>query len=184
MLKTSIEQLDAVSIAAVLTACLISAITDLRKFKVYNSVTIPFFLAGLAYNSLVLGFAGFRAGLLGAACGFILLFFLFVIGKAGAGDVKLLAGLGAWLGASTVLSIFLISTIAGGVIGMVTVIYTGSVREACWRFINLLIRFAVPTPGERETVKDIVARGDQRARLTPFAFALFIGTTIVFFNRS
>lgn len=184
MLKASIEQLDAVSIAAVLAACLICAVTDLRRFKVYNWVTVPFFIAGLIYNSAILGLEGFQSSLLGAGCGFLLLFFLFVFGKAGAGDVKLLAGLGAWLGAATVFRIFLISTIAGGVFAIIAMLCTRSVRESFWRFVGLLIRFAVPGSGDGETVQDIVKRGDQRSRLIPFAFALFIGTTIVLLNRT
>lgn len=157
MFKASIEQLDAVSIATALIVCLIAAITDLRRFKVYNSVTIPFFLTGLLYNAAVCGLQGFTDSLIGALVGFGLLFFLYVFGKAGAGDVKLLAGIGAWLGAGMVLRIFLVSAIVGGVFAIGAMICTKSVRATGLRLLNLVFALVVPTrpSGEKETVQQV-----------------------------
>ena len=182
MFQTTIEQLDPISFVVVLAICLISAITDLRRFKVYNSVTIPFCLAGLVYNTLTAGLEGLEMGALGTACGAGLLFFVFIIGKAGAGDVKLLAGIGAWLGPGLVFEVFLISTISGALIALIVMLCTDSVRETGWRFVNLIFQALAPSSGgceKGETVQEIVKRGD-RARVIPFAAALFLGTSALF----
>ena len=186
MLKASIEQLDAVSIVTALIACLIAAITDLRQFKVYNWVTVPYLLTGLLYNAAVCGLQGFTDSLIGALCGFGLLFFLYVFGKAGAGDVKLLAGIGAWLGAWLVFQIFLVSTIIGGILALGAIFYTKSVRATGWRLLNLLLLLVMPTRGssEKETVQQVVQSADRRSRVVPFAAALFIGTVIVFLHNT
>ena len=95
------------------------AYVDLRYFRLPDRITLPLVGLGIAFNSLSdLRFTEIRAALLGACLGYV---FLWVLNLAyrilkgqygiGMGDAKLLAGLGAWLGWSSLPSILLIASI-------------------------------------------------------------------------
>lgn len=81
-------------------ALLVAAITDCRRRRIPNTITVPLALAGLLTNALTHSFAGLSSAFGGA----LLLFFLFALGRAvgvfRGGDVKLAAAVGAWLGVS------------------------------------------------------------------------------------
>src|SRR5439155_23943172 len=80
-------------IGIVLLAVLVTAATDLWKYKVYNALTLPLLACGLIYHTIAGGTAGLVGRLLGAGFGFAVLFLFFLLGGLGAGDVKvLLAG--------------------------------------------------------------------------------------------
>ena len=75
-------------------------------------------LSGLVYSGLTGGWAGLGDGLLGMAVGLACLLPLYAVGGMGAGDVKLLAGVGAWLGATTTFYAFCVSTVVGAVMAV------------------------------------------------------------------
>src|SRR5262249_14558706 len=81
----------------VLSASLVAAVMDLWKFKVYNALTVPLFLTGLAYHFAAGGVHGLLGSLSGALFGFAVLIVAYAMGGMGAGDVKLMAAIGAWL---------------------------------------------------------------------------------------
>jgi prepilin peptidase CpaA len=100
---------------------LLAAGFDLRTRRIPNRLTLAGLLAGLALGVLQGGWAGLGAALLGAAAGFAVFFFLFALGAMGAGDVKLMAAVGALLGLPLVLWAALCSAVAGGVLGLLVV---------------------------------------------------------------
>lgn len=77
---------------------LICAVTDARRGKILNVVTFPAMLAGLALNGAFGGSKGFLWSLLGWAVGMGIQWIPFMLGFAKAGDVKLLAAVGALKG--------------------------------------------------------------------------------------
>ena len=60
--------------------------------------------------------------LVGTAVGLALLLPLYAIGGMGAGDVKLLAGVGAWVWGTVTLYAFAVSAIVGGIIAVLMVL--------------------------------------------------------------
>ena len=83
--------------------------TDIREFRIPNWVTYPAFCWGLVINTLagtpvgaactdVLGAVGIGESLLGAFCLFVVMLVIFSFTGGGAGDVKLVAAIGALLG--------------------------------------------------------------------------------------
>ena len=61
----------------------------------------------------------------GAAVGLMTLLPLYAIGGMGAGDVKLMAGVGAWIGPWLTLWAFVATTLAGGVMAAAMIVYSG-----------------------------------------------------------
>jgi prepilin peptidase CpaA len=120
-------------VVAIAVALGASAI-DIRWRRIPNILTFGAAAAGLVFHVAADGLhgAGFSAG--GWATGLVLFLPWFVLGGMGAGDVKLVAALGAWLGAATTLWVALYSAIAGGVLALIVALSQGYLRRA---FSNL-----------------------------------------------
>jgi prepilin peptidase CpaA len=86
---------------------------DARTRRIPNYLTLATALAGLGFQFGAHGWAGLGQGFLGLCVGFALLIGLFLKGGMGAGDVKALAALGAWLGPLATLYLFIYMGLAG-----------------------------------------------------------------------
>jgi prepilin peptidase CpaA len=95
------------------------AFIDLRTRRVPNALTLPFAVLGLA--AAVSGWSGLTmsAALFGLLLGLVFMLPGYVFGATGAGDVKLLAAVGAWLGPTLIGVAFLYTAIVGGVLALV-----------------------------------------------------------------
>jgi prepilin peptidase CpaA len=111
--------------APVMALLIWAAVSDLRARRIPNWVTFSIALSGLAQCWTPNHLAGPMQALLGFAAGFAIPFVLFAIGALGGGDVKLLAGVGAWLGPEAAIKIFLLAAIAGMVIVLAQAISQG-----------------------------------------------------------
>ncbi|MFH1312003.1 MAG: A24 family peptidase [Candidatus Eisenbacteria bacterium] len=95
-----------------------AAIFDLRQRRIPNALTVPAMLAGIVIHTARSGWGGFTFSLLGLAIGGGALLLFFVFGGMGAGDVKLLAGIGALGGLSFTLSVLVLTGVAGGIMAI------------------------------------------------------------------
>lgn len=102
-----------------------AAIIDGKQLRVPNWLTFHLVLGGLFFAAWTGGGAGLLWSLEGAALGLALLLPLYAIGGMGAGDVKLLAGVGAWVGPGLTLGAFAVSTIVGGLMAAAMVVWSG-----------------------------------------------------------
>jgi prepilin peptidase CpaA len=98
---------------------------DLRTRRIPNYLTLGTALAGLGFQVGVMGWSGLAAGLTGMVLGFGLLIVFYVMGGMGAGDVKALAALGAWLGPAKTLELFIYMAILGGVLSVALLWWRG-----------------------------------------------------------
>ena len=106
-----------------LVATTIAAITDLRWYRIKNLLTYPLFALGVLYFGVVAGWDGLKFSLIGSLIGFFPMLLLFLTGGFGAGDVKLIGGLGAWLGPLITVRILLISWLATGILSLLIIAY-------------------------------------------------------------
>lgn len=113
---------------------LICLLTDLSRRKIYNIVIFPILVFGLVYNFATGGWLGLSQSLMGILVGLAMLIVPFALGGMGAGDVKLMAVIGAVKGPLFIFYTALGMGLAGGVIALAILIYQR-------QMLNLLTRF-------------------------------------------
>jgi prepilin peptidase CpaA len=166
-------------IVVALAAAVVAGLTDVWQFKVHNVVTLPLLISGLVYHGLVSGGPGLVQSVVGVVFGFGLLIVLYLGGGMGAGDVKLMAGLGAWLGMPLILYVFVASSIAAGVyaLALVGLYHRHSAREAwtdlqiAWLRILAIGRHL----GAEVRVEKRLQDEDRRKYVIPFGAMVTIG---------
>lgn len=104
----------------------VAAVIDGWMLKVPNWITFPMIVSGWVYSFSAAGMSGLGWSLLGSFVGLMLLFILYSIGGMGAGDVKLLAGIGAWVYVEHTFNIFAATTIVGAIMAILMVAWTGN----------------------------------------------------------
>jgi len=116
---------------------------DLRTRRIPNYLTLGTAVAGLAYNFMSQGLPGLASGILGMLLGFAFLILPYLWGGMGAGDVKALAALGAWLGPKLTIFLFCYMGIAGGVIAVGYLMWQGilwqKIKEGRVFLLNLIL---------------------------------------------
>jgi prepilin peptidase CpaA len=97
----------------------VAAYCDVRWRRIPNWLTLSALVGGLALQTVRLGTAGVAFALAGAALGLCVLLPFYAIHAMGAGDVKLLAGLGALVGPQALVSLAIYAALVGGAISVV-----------------------------------------------------------------
>ena len=97
----------------------------------------------------------------------------------GAGDVKLLAGVGAWVGSTVTFYAFCLSAIIGGVIAVAH----GAVPQGWSKHKNqfMMILNEIATVGSPTELATIAAERKSRMLLLPYGIPIAIGTILYFF---
>jgi prepilin peptidase CpaA len=170
----------AVPVIVVLGAVMVAAAIDLWKFKVYNALTLPLLVSGLLYHAF---HAHLANSLLGVLFGFGVLIVFHILGGMGAGDVKLMAAVGAWLGMPLTYHVFVASSLAAGVYALGLVVWTGRLRETIVNFQILWLRLASVGRylGADDQIEVEVTRSDRRSRIIPFGAMVAIGLVATLF---
>lgn len=163
----------------VISASLVAAGIDLRTRRIPNLLTAPLLLAGWVCAVIFGGFAGLADA---AAATFVLglpFVLLFIFAGGGAGDAKLMAALGAWLGVLNG-TVVLVAVLLSG--ALVAIGYALATRQARTVMSNLK-RIASST-----AVRALARQGFDEQRhgspktsemqSIPYAVAIFMGSCI------
>src|SRR4051812_16974063 len=105
-----------------------AAISDIRVRLIRNWLTGSLVVTGLIQSIGPSPIVSPGLAVLGMLAGFGLLILPFAIGAVGGGDVKLLAGIGAWVGPTLVFQIFLVEAVVGLVIVVAQAAAAGRLR--------------------------------------------------------
>jgi prepilin peptidase CpaA len=116
-----------------------AAWTDLRWRRIPNWLTVPALLIGVIANTVLAGWSGLKASLLGAALGLALLLPFVLLRSLGAGDWKLAGALGAFTGPGLLVDLLLASILVAGVMAVVLVIYKGRTRQTVRNIGHILV---------------------------------------------
>lgn len=154
----------------------IAAAWDLYQFRVPNALI----LAGAAVGFLLQGWAAGAGGVLAASYGLVvglaILLPGYLMGFTGAGDVKLMAAIGTFLGPLGVLQAALISIFIGGFIalGFAFSALISHQSVSPWGRYSLMVRTLVIT-GKPLYIPP--AEGEVMGKKFPFAVSIALGTT-------
>ncbi len=151
--------------------------SDIRTRRIPNYLSLACALAGLGYQLGSHGLAGMADSFLGMGLGFTLLIFFYIMGGIGAGDVKALAALGAWLGPWQTLHLFVYMGISGGVLLIIFLwwkgLLWGKIRKAWGNLVNwVLLR---PAPSGQKSADQPAPKSEG----IPYAMALAVGMGIL-----
>jgi prepilin peptidase CpaA len=130
------------------TVCfaLLAVAWDISTRRIPNVLTFGAALVALIAHAYSGGWNGLGMAAGGWAAGVALFFPVFALGGMGAGDVKLLGAVGAWLGPVAAVWVALYSGIAGGLMGLIVAGYSGYLAQAItnvkslvmyWRIVGL-----------------------------------------------
>ncbi len=113
-------------LAALLLA---AAWIDLRVRRIPNYLTVILVVVGIGRSFIDPSLLSTHQALTGALLGFTMALALFLVGAFGGGDVKLMAGIGAWLGPAGVTLTFAIAALLGMIMVVVYGLRNGKIRE-------------------------------------------------------
>lgn len=141
---------------------------DARQRRIPNWLSLVGILAGLFLWGLHSGWSGLLNGFLGLLVGGALFMPFYLMRGMGAGDVKLMAAVGTFLGPVHAFFCGLLVAIVGGVIAVIEALRTGRLREALSDTLNLILR--------RRPVKTLARSA--RHESIPYGLAIALGTVI------
>lgn len=149
---------------------------DIRTQRIPNYLTLGTAVAGLGFQLGFHGWGGLGSGFLGLILGFGLLIIPYLLRGMGAGDVKALAALGAWLGPWNTLFLFVYMGICGGLLIILILAWRGdlwSQMQEGWKSLKNLFRRQSPDSEEKSP------RIQQRI---PYAAALALGMAVLYWQ--
>ena len=116
--------------APVIVLVAVATRADVRTRTIPNRLTFPALLLGLALHAALGGADGFKSALVGMAVAGGILLPGWLFRWMGAGDVKLMAAVGAWMAWPQALIAVLASLVMGGVIALIVALRRGLLRTA------------------------------------------------------
>ena len=155
------------------------AVSDVRSGRIPNWLTFGGLMSGLLLRLSLQNWIGLGTAAGGALVGGGIFFVLFMIGGMGAGDVKLMAAVGAWVGIAHALAVLLVTAIAGGILAAGWVVAHKQIGSTIQN-ISELIRFHLVT-GLRPH-PDLNLRSAPSIRL-PYGPAIAMGPLYLMFQR-
>ena len=163
------------AVALALVACLY----DVSTSRIPNKLTFTTAALAILFHAFAPTGAGLSHAALGLLVGLLVFFPLFALGAMGAGDVKLMAAVGAWIGAGPIVYVALYGSVAGGVFAVIVALRRGYLKQAL-NNVKMLLTFwwvegIKPFPALTLESKDSL-------RL-PYALAIAAGLGVTLWQR-
>lgn len=159
-------------------ALIVAAVIDGFELKVPNWLTFPMIISGWVYSVVAFGWEGIGWSLVGTLLGLALLLPAYLIGGMGAGDVKLLAGVGAWMHAMHVFYAFCLTAVFGAVIAIGMVLAKKAWKKHSTQFWMILGE--IMTIRNPDTLAKIAAERKSSMLLLPYGIPIAIGSIVYF----
>lgn len=162
----------------------VAAVIDGIQLKVPNWITFPMIVSGWVFSIVTYAmggepwYYGLGWSLFGTAVGLGLLLPAYSIGGMGAGDVKLLMGVGAWMHVSVTTYAFCVSAIVGAVLAVLMVLVRGAFTKHYYQFWAILSE--ILTIRNPERLSAIAAERKSSMMLLPYGIPIAIGTIAYF----
>lgn len=162
---------------------LVIAWQDIRSHRIPNKLVLTGVVLGIVlngllpegwgFNSVIPGGLGWLAALQGLGVGMAVLLPIYWLRAMGAGDVKLMAMVGAFLGPADVLGAVLATFVAGGVMALVVVLWSKQVGQLLQNIKLMLLGGVVKmSAGQLPLMNDLPVSVGK----LPYAVAITVGT--------
>ncbi|MGA2064426.1 MAG: prepilin peptidase [Thermoguttaceae bacterium] len=156
----------------------LAAMIDGWKLRVPNWLTFPLVIGGWTLSAIGYGWEGLAWSLTGTAVGLALLLPAYAIGGMGAGDVKLLAGVGAWVWGTTTCYAFCVSAVVGGVLAVGMVLVRRQWHRHWVQFRGIL--YEILLIRDPAKLSAIAAERKSSMMLLPYGIPIALGTIAYF----
>lgn len=160
------------TLSALLALLAVAVWFDLRTRRIPNRLVLAGLVTGLLLQALH-GLEGLQAWSLGMLVGFGLLVPLYVVRAMGAGDVKLMAMIGSFVGPLAAVDVVILTLFAGGLLAILVAAFKGALvntlRNVQFVMFETLIRSA--SAGRARVAPMAVSAGS-----LPYAVAIAVGT--------
>jgi prepilin peptidase CpaA len=166
---------DIVAVGIALVAC----VFDLRTRRIPNALTLTAALAALVFSIVTGGVRGAASSLTGWCVATLIWLPVYALGGMGAGDVKLIAAIGAWLGPVDILHAALYAALAGAAMAVALAVIRRRTRQT-YSNVRLLLthwRVAGFTPHSEITLENT-----NSPRLA-YAVPILAGTVVAIWLR-
>jgi prepilin peptidase CpaA len=162
---------------------LVIMLQDIRSHRIPNKLVLIGALLGVTFNELlpqgwgfnsaIPGGLGWLAGLQGFGVGLVVLLPLYWLRAMGAGDVKLMAMVGSYVGPENILGVLLATFVAGGVMAFVVVCWTKKLSQLLQNIRLMLLGGLVrASAGQLPLMNDLPVSVGK----LPYAVAITMGT--------
>lgn len=152
---------------------LTAAVFDVREQRVPNWLTLAGVVLGFAMNTLLFESPGLWFSLRGLGLAMLIYFPLYLLRAMGAGDVKLMAAVGAMVGAGNWIVVMVLTFVFAAVIGLVVASRKGRIGQT---FFNLGVIAGsarkMQAPYQANPALDV---RDERAMRSAHAVAIALG---------
>jgi prepilin peptidase CpaA len=148
---------------------------DIKTQRIPNYLTLGTAVAGLGFQLGFHGWGGLWSGFQGLALGFSLLIIPYLLKGMGAGDVKALAALGAWLGPLNTFYLFIYMGLCGGLLVILVLICRGALWSQMrqgWRALKNLWR--------RPSLDEATPEPPPPKQRIPYGAAMALGMAVLF----
>jgi prepilin peptidase CpaA len=174
-----LRAMDTSQVSALILAA-IACWYDLRTKHIPNLLTFGGAGLALVYSLLFHGAGGLAISLGGWLTGVALLLPFFLLGGMGAGDVKLVGCLGAWLGPAGALWTALYAMIAGGAMAVALALATGYLGEA---MLNVMMLLGHWRKAGLKPHPSLTLAGSSRGPRLPYALPIAAGALAAIWLR-
>lgn len=175
--------IDLVVLSALVILLGVVAWQDIKQHRISNRIVLVGVILGFMFNGLIPqgqgfnspapGGLGWLAALTGLGMGMALLLPFYWLRAMGAGDVKLMGMVGAFLGPGQVLGAILGTFLIGGVMALVIALRAGAIMRLLGNVKFMLLDGVVKmSTGQVPTMDDL----SQSVGKLPYAVAIAVGT--------
>jgi prepilin peptidase CpaA len=128
---------------AAISVALVACVFDLYSRRIPNALTFGAAAVALVVAAALGGLSGASSSLTGLGVGLAVWLPIYALGGMGAGDVKLMAAIGAWLGPADAFYAAMFAAMAGGVLGVALAVAHGCARQTASNVQLLLVHWRV-----------------------------------------
>ncbi len=146
---------------------------DIRSHRIPNMLIIAGLITGVLTNTILHGFSGAATATAGGLVGLAVLLPFYMMRTLGAGDVKLMAVVGAFLGPTNVLMVILATFLSGGIMALVVAARSGMMPRLLQNIKLMLFgAFVKISAGQTPNMNDL----PESVGKLPYAVAITAGT--------